>query len=137
MKRSCIAGLCLGAAILTAACSAVRDAAQVPAAAIAQPLAELTPPAPASVAEAAAYAKLRPMLQRNCLMCHAQQPLIPAYRVAPVGVVLETPEQLRALAPRILAVVQTTRQMPPEKYISMSDEDSNLLAATLRDVWPE
>ncbi len=137
MKCSYIAGFCLGAAILTAACSAEQDATRPPVAAIAQPVAELTPSAPASVAEAAAYAKLRPMLQRNCLMCHAQRPLIPAYGVAPVGVVLETPEQLRALAPRILAVVQTTRQMPPQRFISMSDKDRNLLAATLREVWPE
>lgn len=137
MKCIYIAGVCLGVAILTAACSVEQAAVRPPAVAIAQPQAEFAPPAPASVEEAAAYAKLQPMLQRNCLMCHAQRPLISAYRVAPVGVVLETPEQLRALAPRILAVVQTTRQMPPQKFILIRDGDRNLLAATLRDVWPE
>lgn len=133
--RSCL--VCMALAVLAAGCSPKQDAAQT------SPVAT-TPAAPveipgtpvASAAETAAYAKLQPLLQRNCLMCHSAKPILPAYRVAPVGVVLETPEQMRALAPRVLAVVVTTHQMPPQNLIAMSDEDRQLLAAAIHEGWP-
>ena len=92
-------------------------------------------PQPASAAEVAAYESAKPLLQQNCLICHSTKPAMPGYRVAPAGVVLETPEQLRRFAPRVLAMVEL-QQMPPLNMTSMSSDDRRRLAATVRTQWP-
>ena len=141
MNRIAMSSALLVAALL-AACSSKHDAtgpapitATAPSAVAATQ--DVVAVAPASAAETAAYAELQPLLQRNCLMCHAEKPPLPAYRVAPVGVVLETPEQMRRFAPRVLAVVDTVHLMPPAKLIALSDEERKQFAATVREGWPQ
>ena len=140
MNRLDSIALCLLAATLVTACSEKQNTAQQPAAqaaATARSFPELAPLAAASAAETAAYAKLQPLLARNCLMCHSEKPPMSQYRVAPAGVLLETPEQLRAFAPRVLAAVDTTHIMPPQNLTAMNDDDRKQLAAAIQAGWPK
>ena len=84
------------------------------------------------VASDAAYAKAQPILQTHCLSCHSSKPAWPGYRVAPAGVLLETPEQLRQFAPRVLALV-TNGAMPVNNLSHMSDTERAELTAIIRD----
>ena len=140
MNRLDTFALCLLAATLAVACSDKQDAVQQPAAqaaATARSFPELAPPATASAAETAAYAKLQPLLTRNCLMCHSAKPPMSQYHAAPAGVLLETPEQLRSFAPRVLAAVDTTHIMPPQNLTAMTDDDRKQLAAAIQAGWPK
>ena len=91
---------------------------------------------PASAAEVAAYGNAQPLLQQHCLICHTEKPAMPGYRTAPAGVVLESAEELRRFAPRVLAVVEL-QQMPPLNITAMLDDDRNKLIAVIRTQWPE
>ena len=84
-----------------------------------------------SASQLAAYAAAEPLLQQHCLICHGDKPVMPGYRVAPAGVVLETPEQFARFAPRVVAVVEL-RQMPPLDMTSMSAQDRADLVAIIR-----
>ena len=66
-------------------------------------------------------------------MCHSEKPWLTVYTTAPAGVVLETPAQLRRLAPRVLAVVSVTEQMPPLNMTGMSAAERTQLAELIRE----
>ena len=99
---------------------------------IGSPAARATESATAS-REAAAYAQAKPLLERHCLMCHSAKPSMTVYQTAPAGVVLETPEQLRRLAPRILVVVSVTEQMPPMNMTGMNAAERTQIAELIRE----
>ena len=83
--------------------------------------------------DAAAYAQAKPLLERHCLMCHSEKPWLTVYTTAPAGVVLETPAQLRRLAPRVLTVVSVTEQMPPMNMTGMSAAERTQIAELIRE----
>jgi len=59
----------------------------------------------------------------RCVSCHAQNPAHPGFVLAPMGIMLETPEQLAA---RALAVYQqsvATKAMPIGNLTGMTDEE--------------
>ena len=53
------------------------------------------------------------VIANRCSMCHARQPSWPGVHFAPKGVLLETPAQIEALAPRIAAAAVWSNAMPP------------------------
>jgi len=69
----------------------------------------------------------------RCAMCHANEPGWPGVRRAPRGVVMETPEQIEALAPRIAAVAVWSNAMPPGNITEIEDGERATLAAWLKD----
>ena len=54
--------------------------------------------------------------------CHAAKPVQPGFLEAPLGIVLETPQQIAAQAERIAVTVQT-RYMPIGNLTGMTDEE--------------
>lgn len=74
-----------------------------------------------------AYTRLRPLLEKHCLMCHSAKPAIPAYPGPPAGVVLETREQLQRFAPRISALTAQAATMPPANLTGMTPAERDLL----------
>ncbi|MFI4933285.1 MAG: hypothetical protein ACHP7N_01590 [Caulobacterales bacterium] len=89
----------------------------------------------ASADEKAAYAQVKPLLERHCLMCHSERPPIALLRSPPAGVVLETPEELRKFAPRIAAMTAITHVMPPANFTGMTETDREALNEVLRKEW--
>lgn len=69
------------------------------------------------------------IVQARCVTCHAQRPTNPAFAAPPQGVVLETPEQVRAQAGRVLARAVHTKTMPLGNLTGMTDEERRLLGA--------
>jgi uncharacterized membrane protein len=76
-----------------------------------------------------AYAEARAILDRRCLTCHAAKPSDPSFPQPPAGVVLEDPERVRALAPRILVRAVTTRTMPLGNVTGMTEDERRTLGA--------
>ena len=76
-------------------------------------------------ADGAGVAKI---IAQRCVPCHAAAPTQPGFTTAPKGVMLESPEQIRLQAARI--VEQTSsRAMPPGNLTAMTDAERAVLAA--------
>jgi len=76
---------------------------------------------------------VRVIVARRCAGCHSSSPTYPAFTAAPAGVVLDTPAQIRSLAPRIEAVVVTTQTMPFGNVTRMLPEERELLGRWIRE----
>ena len=94
----------IAAALLFAAAIAVSDAVA------------------ADVSDADALAITR----QHCVMCHARKPTHPSFDAPPKTVVLETIDELRAWAPKMLEQVVQDRKMPIGN--EMSDDERAMLA---------
>jgi len=95
--------------------------------------------APVAKAAAAAdsAAKIRDdaynVIAGRCSMCHAKEPSWPGVHFAPKGVVMETPEQIEALAPRIASAAVWSNAMPPGNVTEIDDGERAMLAGWLKE----
>ena len=65
--------------------------------------------------------------RKHCVMCHARAPSHPSFDVPPKQVVLESIEELKAWAPKILEQVVWDRNMPIGNDTGMTEAERALL----------
>ena len=75
------------------------------------------------------FSEAHVILERRCLTCHATKPSNPSFPAPPNGIVLEDPERIRSLAPRIIERVVVTRTMPLGNITGMTEEERRALGA--------
>ena len=73
------------------------------------------------------FANVQGVLKERCLQCHAAQPTQPGFAQPPKGVLLETPEQVAANAPKIAETVGN-KYMPIGNLTQMTDDERALIA---------
>ena len=73
------------------------------------------------------FANVQNVLKERCLQCHASQPTQPGFAQPPKGVLLETPEQVAANAPKIAETVGN-KYMPIGNLTQMTDDERALIA---------
>ncbi len=78
---------------------------------------------PVSIAEAQA------IVQRRCLTCHSTHPSNPSFSQPPSGIILETPERMHLLAPRIMVRAVVTKTMPLGNITGMTEDERRTLGA--------
>jgi uncharacterized membrane protein len=78
------------------------------------------------------YAKVAPIIEQRCEACHAEQPTQPGFAAAPAGVLLDTPENVRANAQRIYAAAVASHAMPLGNLTHMTDAERAQLGAWIR-----
>ena len=78
--------------------------------------------APDAVGPAVAFEQIQPVIAERCATCHSGAS-------APLGVQLETQEQIEARVDDIERQAVITRAMPPGNSTGMTDEERDLLAA--------
>jgi uncharacterized membrane protein len=83
--------------------------------------------APAATAQTLAFADIRPILDKHCSGCHAAHPTNPAFTSPPLGVVLDSPDHVRALAPRIKLVAVDAQIMPLGNMTGMTAAERQML----------
>jgi uncharacterized membrane protein len=90
--------------------------------------------APTSAPSAAAsdgtpplFAAARVVIAERCAPCHSAAPTQSGIAVAPAGAVFDTPEQMRAWAPRIRERAVTARTMPLGNVTGMTEDERALL----------
>jgi len=88
-------------------------------------------PAPSSGAQVS-FAEVRLIVARRCAGCHSSAPTTPGIPAAPLGVLLDTPDQIRANAPRILAVAVDAQTMPLGNLTGMTPQERELLGTWIR-----
>jgi uncharacterized membrane protein len=83
----------------------------------------------ARAAEAPSDSEILALVHQHCVQCHAAEPTHEAFAKPPAGIMLETIEEVRRYAPRILMQVVETRAMPLGNQTGMTDEDRERIAA--------
>ena len=73
-------------------------------------------------------AQIAQIIERRCIACHARQPTQPGFVAAPLGIVLESAEEIRNRAERIAVTVQT-RYMPIGNLTGMTDQERASVAS--------
>ncbi len=86
-------------------------------------------PAPASAMSDVTWTQVQPIVQARCTSCHAAQNTDDVFTVAPSGVELDTPEKVRAMAPRIRERAVTLATMPLGNKTGMTPDERALLGA--------
>jgi uncharacterized membrane protein len=105
------------------------------AAAIAAIAVWLRPPGAAPAQSGAAsvpFARVQEVVAARCQPCHSQQPTYPGVTAPPLGVTLETPEQIRAQADRIEQLAVSSTAMPLGNATKMTQEERDLLGRWIR-----
>jgi len=78
------------------------------------------------------FADVRLIVARRCAGCHSSAPTTRGIPAAPLGVLLDTPDQIRANAPRILAVAVDAQTMPLGNLTGMTPEERELMGRWIR-----
>ncbi len=63
------------------------------------------------------------IIQKRCVQCHSSHPTDDVFKVPPIGVVYDTPEQIVGLRDKILQRVVVTKTMPPNNKTNMTEEE--------------
>lgn len=73
------------------------------------------------------FEAVRVVIARRCASCHSSTPTNSGFATAPQGIVLDTPEQIKAQAERIRAVAVAAQTMPLGNVTGMTDEERALV----------
>ena len=77
---------------------------------------------------AVAFVRVQGVIAQRCVPCHAAQPQQAGFMQPPKGIMLETPEQIAAQAPKIGETV-ANKVMPIGNLTQMTDDERALIAA--------
>src|SRR6266850_2381771 len=78
------------------------------------------------------FSEVEKIIEENCVSCHAQKPSFQGIDEAPKGVMLDTPERIRAQAQQIYQQTALTRAMPPGNLTGVTEEERQLIARWFR-----
>ncbi len=111
-KRRYVVGLPVGAALVLAVAAIL-----------------IVPRAPSGAGAPVEYAAVAPIVAERCAVCHSARPTEPGFGAAPAGVLLDTPEHLKANAQRVYAQAVATHAMPLGNVTHMTDAERATLGA--------
>ena len=81
-----------------------------------------------AIADQVSEAQIAEIINDRCVACHASTPTQPGFVEAPLGIVLESSQQILSRAERIAATVQT-RYMPIGNLTGMTDAERATVAS--------
>ena len=93
----------------------------------------IAPPAPVAVAPsadpAAAFQKVEAIIAQRCVACHSAHPTQPGFATAPLGMVLDTDQQIHQSAEKIYKQAVQLKAMPIGNLTNMTDAERATIAA--------
>ena len=75
----------------------------------------------------ASFEEANAVIQARCVQCHSASPTDDQWTAAPNGVMYDTPEQIRAMADKIMTRAVRTKTMPQGNKTGMTDEERTIL----------
>lgn len=75
----------------------------------------------------ATFEEANAVIQARCVQCHSASPTDDQWTAAPNGVMYDTPEQIKAMADKIMARAVRTKTMPQGNKTGMTDEERTIL----------
>ena len=88
----------------------------------------LAPKSPGAASETVSFARIAPIIQERCAVCHAEKPSFAGFQQPPGGVMLERPEQIQLAAQRIYQQTVVAKVMPIGNLTKITDEERALIA---------
>lgn len=73
------------------------------------------------------FAEANAVIQARCVQCHSANPTDDQWPTAPNGVMYDTPEQIKAMADKIMTRAVRTRTMPQGNKTGMTEEERTVL----------
>lgn len=83
----------------------------------------------AGAASGADFDKVHHVIQERCTVCHSAKPTSQLFSTAPGGIMLDTPQQIQQLAPKIQAQAVASQIMPLGNITQMTQEERNLIGS--------
>jgi len=71
------------------------------------------------------------IIKQRCATCHSVKPTDEVFKIAPLGVVLDTPEEIKRWSSRIIARTVVNRDMPMINKTQMTEEERRYLSVQL------
>ena len=81
------------------------------------------------VAEPVAFSTVRTIIGERCLRCHSQHPSDDVFHAPPLGVMFDTPEEIKTMAPRIKYRAYDLHNMPFQDKTHITPQERAQLAA--------
>ena len=78
-------------------------------------------------AAAVTFSQVRNVINARCTSCHSAAPVHPAFSAAPLGIMFDTDEEIRAESDRIYLQTVVTRVMPIGNLTSMTNEERQII----------
>jgi uncharacterized membrane protein len=82
--------------------------------------------------EEVSFGEVEAVIYKRCSVCHSVSPADRSFGASPGGVAFDAPEDIRALAARILVRAVETRTMPPANKTNLTDAERELLGRWAR-----
>jgi uncharacterized membrane protein len=79
------------------------------------------------------FARIAPIVAERCAVCHAAHPTQPGFAVAPMGVLLDTPESIAANAERIREQAVASNAMPLGNITKITPAERALLGRWIEE----
>ena len=76
---------------------------------------------------AVSYAEARAVVDQHCVACHSEHPTVPAFPIAPGGLVLDTADQMQRYAEVMRVRTVVKRDMPLLNKTHMTDGERAVL----------
>jgi len=73
------------------------------------------------------FAEVQEIIQKRCVQCHSKNPTDDVYKVAPNGVMYDTPEEILAKRDLIMQRVVLTKTMPQNNKTNMTEEERDAI----------
>jgi uncharacterized membrane protein len=83
------------------------------------------------------WAQIQPLIAHHCSSCHSLHPINPAFSKPPLNIVLDSPEHVAALAPRIKTVAVDTEVMPLGNTTGMTKAERGQLGTWIAEGTPQ
>ncbi|MEH6648569.1 MAG: urate hydroxylase PuuD [Motiliproteus sp.] len=74
-----------------------------------------------------AFSEVQQVISERCVACHSATPTFSGFATAPAGIILDLPQQIQQLAPRINAQAIATQVMPLGNITGMTPEERQLV----------
>lgn len=74
------------------------------------------------------FTQVKQVIEKRCSSCHSAKPTDDMFKVAPVGVMFDTPEQIKSKAERIKARAVSTKTMPLANKTNITDDERIILS---------
>ena len=78
-------------------------------------------------ADPVSYAEIQEIFSARCITCHSANPTDDVWKIAPNGVMFDSPDQIVKLTDKILNRVVITKTMPQDNKSGMSQEERDLI----------
>jgi len=107
----------------------IHAASMLPLAAIALfALIVVTAPKPSTTGgKPVSFSQVAPIFQERCISCHSAKPTDDVQKIAPNGVMFDTPDQIKKMADRILVRAVQTHTMPQANKTGMTEAERLLI----------